>query len=227
MKFAMAFGLVLLVVAAGCRNGTSTDYGTGLNTVDRKYAKSADEVWNAAVDSAKSSGFAIGTQNHDALGGEVVAQRGTGEKVTIKVRSLAKTSTEASVRVEPGDRALANQLHEMMAKKLGMSEATGGPFGGVSLDATYDITMKRSMGVSDRVFQGLKVTETARTMGEKDSEIKGRTDDSTPVRISMTRIEDQKTRVTFYAGSSKSDAHRTLAESMKRDFDREALNKAE
>jgi len=90
---------------------SKNDLGTGVNTVSRKYAKPASDVWDAAVGAAKSYDFTVDSDRHDKMGGELVAHRASGDRVDIKVRSLDAQNSEAAVRVEPGNRNMANQIH--------------------------------------------------------------------------------------------------------------------
>ena len=53
----------------------SNDLGSGANTVDREFAKSAHDVWKASVRTAESLDLRVSSNRHDRFGGEMVACR--------------------------------------------------------------------------------------------------------------------------------------------------------
>jgi hypothetical protein len=122
--------------------------------------------------------------------------------------------------VEPGDRDLANMMHERIAGNLGMGAATTGWWsGGNSLDATYPADLASCMASARRAIgsltQNAKDEEIHATWGRID----GRLKDSTPVRIRMEKLEDKKTRVSFIVGSAKSDDNKAFVQKMKDEFE--------
>lgn len=212
-----AFLAVTLLPLGACRG---SDLGTGANTVDRDYSKPASDVSKAALQSSESADFKVRSDRRDQMGGELVVSRGDGKEVRILVKSLNKTSCRVSVRVEPGDRDLANQMHERIAGDLGMGVATTGWwFGGNSLDATYptDLAwcMTSARRTMDALVQNAKQEEVHATWGRID----GRLKDSTPVRIKVEKLEDRKSRVWFIVGNAKSDDHHAFARKLKDEFE--------
>src|SRR5262249_33469827 len=126
MKY-IAVMLLGLLAAAGCNKEEaakmtpkSRDLGTGLNTVDRSYAKEPAEIISTVQTALRELDLRLESEKHDKLGGEIVAIRATGEKVTVKVKALAATQSSVSVRVDPGDRNLANRVHDKIAEELGI-----------------------------------------------------------------------------------------------------------
>ena len=210
--------LVLALAPLGACQGN--DLGTGANTVDREYAKPAAEVCKAALQSAESAGFKVLSDKHDQLGGELVAFRGDGKEVRVIVKSLDEKNSRVSVRVEPGDRDLANMAHERIAANLGMGAATSGWwFGGNSLDAAYQANLATCLTSARRTISSLTLNSKDEEIHATWCQIDGRMKDSTPVRIKMERIDDQRTRVHFTAGNTKSDDNRVFAQRMKDEFD--------
>lgn len=205
-----------LLVGAGCRE---SDLGTGANTVERDYPKPAAEVWTAAVKGAESQDLRILNDRHDRMGGDVVAERGNGNPVRIQVKSLDEKSTHVSVRVEPGDRDLANLLHERIATGVGLGEAKAGLFGGNSVDGSYLADLESCRSSARRVFAVLRVTSTEEESHATWARIDGRLRDSTPVRIRMEKADDASTHVTFVAGTSKNEDNKAFAQRMKEEFD--------
>ena len=91
----------LLFLAAGCQ---SNDLGSGANTLDRAFSKPASDVWEASVKSAESMELCRSSDDHDAFGGELIANRANGQEVRVWVRSMDEKRSRVSIRVEPGDR---------------------------------------------------------------------------------------------------------------------------
>jgi hypothetical protein len=98
---------------------TTTDWGTGLNAVERTYAKPVVRISEIATATLKSFTLTIQSERRDELGGEIVALRADGHKVQVKMTAGDKDHTVVSIRVAPGNRALAEMIHERMAKTLG------------------------------------------------------------------------------------------------------------
>jgi hypothetical protein len=218
MKNLISMILVLSIVPlSACRE---TDLGTGTNTVDREYSKPAPEACKAALQSAESADFKVLSDKHDQLGGELVVSRGDGKEVRILVKSLDEKSSRVSVRVEPGDRDLANLMHERIAGNLGMGTATAGWwFGGNSLDATYPTDLASCMTSARRTIVSLAQNSKDEVTHATWCQIDGRLKDSTPVRIKMERLEDKKTGVRFIVGNTKSEDNKAFAQKMKDEFE--------
>ena len=196
-----------------------SDLGTGANTIARDYARSAPDAWKAAVRAAENSGLHVCSDNHDKFGGELVASRANGDEVRIEVRSLTEQTSHVSVRVEPGDRALATMIHERMADKMGLGAARSGFFGGSSVEGTYPADMDRCRGAARRSFSALDVNPTAEEVHAGGWRMDGRLKDSTPVRISAQKAGDLTTRMTFTAGNEKNEDLKAFAQKMKDEFE--------
>jgi len=205
-----------IFAAAGC---SSNDLGTGANTVDREFAKPASDVWDASVKSAQSMDLCLSTDDHDQLGGELVASRANGQEVRIWVRSMDEKRSRVSVRVEPGDRAFALMLYEKIAEKLGLGEAKAAFLGGNSAEGTYVMDLAVAMLTARRTLRSIEVTITEDEAHANWARVDGRQKDSTPVRVRIDRIEDQKLKVTFIAGNERSADHKAFAQRMKDEFD--------
>lgn len=116
LAFAAAF-------IAGCdRQETTTiapatrDLGTGLNTVDRIYGRPPADLVSVVQRSLLALDLKMDSEKHDNLGGELVAIRATGQKVTVTIKGLESNRSTVSVRVEPGDRNLANLVHDKITE---------------------------------------------------------------------------------------------------------------
>jgi hypothetical protein len=205
---------LLTLVACG-----ENDLGSGVNTVDREFSKTAPEVWAAAVKSTEKVDLRISSDAHDKLGGELVACRASGTEVRIWVKSIDERNSRVSVRVEPGDRALAIMIQERIAENLGLGEAKAAIFGGNSLEGTYATPLDLCLNSARRVFSTLKVTATDEETHATWCRIDGRLRDSTPVRIRIDKIDGSQTRVIFTAGNEKTEDNKAFVHRMKDEFE--------
>jgi len=218
MKFLIPAILAVAIAPLGACS--ERDLGTGANTVDREYSKPAAEVCKAALESTESADFKVLSDKRDQMGGELVVSRGDGKEVRILVKSLNEKSSRVSVRVEPGDRNLADMMHERIAGNLGMGAAKAGWwFGGNSLDATYDADLVWCTTSARRTIDALARNSKDEEIHATWCQIDGRMKDSTPIRIKMDRVDDKKTQVRFTVGTAKSDDNKAFAQKMKDEFE--------
>ena len=73
--------------------------------------------------SLRSYDLKVESDLHDDLGGEIVARRADGAKVTAKITARDEASSEVSIRVSPGNRNLAEMIHARIAEKVGALDA--------------------------------------------------------------------------------------------------------
>ncbi|HLY75718.1 MAG TPA: DUF3568 family protein [Planctomycetota bacterium] len=197
-----------------------------VNTVERRYGKPLDTVWDAAVAAVKSLDLRIDTDRHDELGGELVARRADGHRISIALSAGDKDVTRAAIRVEPGNRELAGLVHERLADKLGMGEAKAAFLGGNTVEDVYSVDFPHALAAADRSAKALKFIVTGQETRDDAAQLDARTPDSTPVRFRMTLAGTPAgaTRVTFIAGHGKTDMSKTLIAQMKAEFDRQAAS---
>jgi hypothetical protein len=212
----------LPLTACGSRDKTSvgnqSDLGTGLNTVNRQYEKSSTETWDAALSSVKSYDLLIDSDLHDSLGGEIQARRADGDKVIVRVQSLDDRHSDVTVRVDPGNRNMAEMLHEKIAEKLGLKEAKTGWFGGNSGEGIYLQNLDRCVKAAEDAARRLDLTVTNRDIRDGAATVDARETNSNPVRFKLRKVDD-KTKVTFIAGREKSERNRELAHNMQVEFE--------
>lgn len=211
--------LTLPALVLGLAACHERDLGSGINTMDREYAKPAAETWKASVKSVEAAGLTVVSRPNDELGGDLIARRPNGDEVRVKVRSLDARRSQVSVRVEPGDRDLANLIHERIADNVGLGTAKAGLFGGDVLEAEYLAAPEACLKVAKRVFDVLKVETTGEENHVSWSRIDGRLKGGTPVGIRMEKTENMKTQVQFVAGNDKSDDNKAFVHRMKAEFD--------
>ena len=223
MKRLIALAGVAACMAA-CAPSEKSDWGTGLNTVDRKYNKPASETFDAAVAALKSYDIRVTNERHDALGGTVEGERANGDKVTVDVSSTNATLSQASVRVDPGDVNLSTMIHEKMAEKLGMGVAKSTMTGGNTFEGYYDLEPAKAVAAAETTAKKLGWTVVNKDVKDQTTTVDARTEDSTPVRFRVEPSNDPRgrTRVTFIAGTGKTDQGRTLLSKMHDEFDRHA-----
>jgi len=115
-KASLGASLLAAFALASC---SSSDLGTGINTVDREYANSVKETHDAALMTLINQGLEIESNKIDAFGASIVARRGTtDDKVLVDVKGLENARTQVSVRVQPGDKVKATLLQDQIGQKL-------------------------------------------------------------------------------------------------------------
>ncbi len=227
MRNLTALAGILALLAACSSEGKSpsshSDWGTGLNTVERKYNKPATDTYDAAVSAVRSFGLTIDRDRHDEMGGELSSHRADGKNVMVKVDALDKNNSRASVRVEPGDARMASMIHEKMADKLGLGTAKSSMFGGNSNDFPYDADLKDGVAAAERAIESLGYTLIAKEVKEDWAQLDARAEDSTPVRFKIERQNNREfpLKVTFTAGHGKIDESKPLLTKMHDEFDRQ------
>jgi hypothetical protein len=112
-------GFGVLLGALAFMSCSSSDLGTGMNTVDRDYTVSVKEAHDAALTTLKDKDLQIESDKGDALGASIVAKRSTSDdKVLVDVRGLENEKCRVSVRVQPGDKAKATMIQDRIEEKL-------------------------------------------------------------------------------------------------------------
>jgi hypothetical protein len=227
MKNLTALTGILALLAACSHEGKSpsskSDWGTGLNTVERKYNKPASNTFDAAVSALKAYDLTVDRDRHDEMGGDLSGHRGDGKKVMVKVEALDKNNSRASVRVEPGDARLAQMIHEKMADKLGIGTAKSSLFGGNSKDFPYDADFKDGVAAAERAVEALGYTVIGKEVKDDWAQVDARADDSTPVRFKIERTSNHEfpLKVTFTAGHGKTEESQPLITKMHDEYDRQ------
>jgi uncharacterized protein DUF3568 len=128
-NFSVAMLAALAVAFSGCKKSDpetslkKRDFGTGLNTVERTYEATPTHLVEVVAAALRSYDLAVESDRHDDLGGEIVARRADGSKVTAKITARDEACSEVSVRVEPGNKNMAELLHERIAEKVGALNA--------------------------------------------------------------------------------------------------------
>ena len=96
----------------------STDLGTGLNAVEKTFARPAGEMTNLVAGVLESFGLKLESSTHDDLGGEIVARRADGHQVTARIMARDEAASDVSIRVAPGNRPLAEMIQNRIGEKV-------------------------------------------------------------------------------------------------------------
>jgi len=227
MKNLVALAGILALLAACSHEGKSpsshSDWGTGLNTVERKYNKSAADTYDAAVGAVKAYDLTVDRDRHDEMGGELAGHRADGKKVMVKVDALDKNNSRATVRVEPGDAHLAGLIHEKMADKLGLGTAKASLLGGNTATVHHDADLQTGVDAAERTAKALGYTVIGKEVKDDWGRVDARDQDSNPVEFKVERVNDKEGRLktTFIAGHGKTDSSKTIVAKMREEFDRQ------
>jgi hypothetical protein len=113
----MSLAGFLAIALAAC---SSSDMGTGVNTVDRDYSATVKHAHEAAVATLKQQDLEIESDKSDTLGSSIVAKRKANpdNKVLIEVKAIETDKTRVSVRVQPGDKNQAKMIQDQIERKL-------------------------------------------------------------------------------------------------------------
>jgi len=228
MKKHLALAGIVLLAAACSHEGSSPsskgDLGTGLNTIERKYNRPAAETYDAARSAVKSFNLTIDRDRHDELGGELMARRADHQQVTLTVTAIDKNNSRATVRVEPGNSALATLIHEKISDKLGIGTAKAAFFGGNTAEFPYDADLQTGLDAALRTFEALRWSVIGKEVKDDWAQIDARAEDSNPARIKMERVNDPAfpLKVTFTGGHGNTDVSKSMIGLMHDEFDRQA-----
>ena len=223
--FVSLAGAIVLAACGGAPEtpGTTSDRGGPVEPIERQYGKPTDQVWDATLSAMKSMDLKIDVDRHDDLGGEIIARRADGRRVTANLSSIEKTRTKVAIRADRTSPEAAAQLHERIAEKLGMGEAKSALFGGNTLDGTYSTDFAGALGAAERACRKLGFIVTGREAHDTWAHLDARTVDSTPLRFRMDRRDDRSapTGVKFIAGRGTTDDSKSLVSRMKSEFESE------
>lgn len=190
-------------------------------TVERAYMIPMDRVWDRGLACLKEAEFRVEGERRDGLIGEITARRSGGDRVRIVMKNIDEKHTLVLVRVDQGDSGLAGLLHERLAQNLGLGEAMGEWFGGISIEAEYEGTLDKCVAASRRAMRFLDLVLTGGDLRGDEARIEARTDLSNPLGIKIVAPKSGgKTLVTFLAGTEKNDENRALTRKLKDEFER-------
>jgi hypothetical protein len=223
---ALAPALILLASAlSSCSvfKGRDTEQAAAINTVTKTYSKPAEETWRAVLSVTKELDLRVDKDEHDALGGCLIAMRSNKDEVHVDARSVDAQNTIVSVMVEPGDKNLAQIIQDRVSDRLGLNVgAVRASLGaGSQVDGTYDQKLDVCLGAAEKAVAALRLAAPRREVHDTWARLDTAHLDSIPVQIRMDRTKKDQTFVVFTVGTGASDDNRTLAMRLKSEFERQ------
>jgi hypothetical protein len=217
-----AFGLGALLAIIGCGSRPKLEdpppsFGRGPDTIERFCPEPADEIRDVVTETLQRNGFEIEFDDHDRLGGDLIAAQ-PGARVLVRVRQVDANRSSLAVRVDPPDAKVTLAFQEAFARALGRGEARTGLFGGVTERETLRMPLDAAIETAEETFRALRIGVLDRRRGRDEAVLDGRRSDSIPVRIRLRSPDGKKTDATFVAGASKSEDARALARRMRLEF---------
>lgn len=247
MRSGILLSMVVAAAATGCKSGGARDLSEAPNAVEREYARTVDPVWQATTRAMQNLRLNIQSDRHDRLGGTLVAQRATGETVTVNAMSAGERATSVAVQVEGAQRNLAELVHSEIARELGTTAGDTGFFGGNTTEGQYDAAFAQAVLAAERAFEELRMEVTRREIKEGTAELVARKYGGESVLVRLERPQGQPQadgqqppqangqrqaapragqetsgplKATFVAGTSRSGDNDALARSVKQTFER-------
>lgn len=234
-----------LAMLGACKS-LGGDSKADANTLSRKYNRSSTEVWAAVTSALQTLDLRIEEDRHDALGGELSGLRATGDEVTVVVKSIDESSAQVSVRVEDGDRNMADIIHSQIARNLGTSAARTSFYGGNRWESTYESSLARAILAAERASDAMGFTVSNRDLRETSADLLARRAGSPTLLFHFETAEPQakpqapangnargptaekpgsaeKTgplKVAMIVGTLRSEEHEELLQRMKSEFER-------
>jgi len=222
---ALTPALILLAsTLASCGVFNSRDeQADRIHTVTKTYSRPTDETWRVIESITKELDLKVETNEHDALGGTMLAKRSTKDEIHVEARAVDSQNTTVSVNVDPGDKNLAQIIHDRISDKLGLNlgATRASMAAGSQVDGTYDQKLDVCMAAADRALTALKLPAARREVHDTWARLDIQHLDSIPVQIRMDRTKKDQTFVVFTVGTGASDDNRTLASRLKAEFDRQ------
>ncbi len=227
---ALALAALPLLALSSCKGmgGQSGAQALTINTVSRTYTKSMHELWPAVMAALKDLDLRVAEDQHDALGGRMMAQRANKDSVIIEARSVDPRTLHVSVAVDPGDRNMAQIVQDRIAEALAGDARNEGaarsaaPGAAPRVEGSYPQSLEACLAAARRTADGLKLTQLQEDIRDGAARIDARHPQHGPVSFRMTRGAQNQTQVAFEAapGGAAADDGRSFADRLKSEFER-------
>src|SRR5579862_4601413 len=219
---------VFLTLFAACaasprKHSRSSDPGETLRVVDRDYGRPAAEVCQAAQAVLEALEFRIDDDRQGQRGGTLIARRGTGDRITVEVTAIDEYRSRVVVRVDPGTGTFASAIHGKLAERLGLATARTAYFGGNSAEGKYRCNLSRGATAAEQVIHTLQLELLSIDVREDAAMVDARDGEFIPIRIKLTRIDNETSKAVFTVGTKATSAARTTARRLKAEFERALL----
>lgn len=190
-------------------------------SVERRVNKSPDEISRATAAALQELGMTITQDQHDALGGRTLAQRGNPDKdeVIVWYKSLDRTNTALAVKVGKGDQETAELIQYRIAQHLGTALAKTIPRVGAVAQGEYDPPVAQATAAMERALTELGIKITHREIHDTWAWISSSQTDAIPVDVRLERTQRDKTRVHISAGTNRNQDNQQLADRVKTEFE--------
>jgi hypothetical protein len=164
----------------------------------------------------------VENDQHDALGGQMTAQRANKDSVVIEARSVDPATLQVSVAVDPGDRSMAQIVQDKIADRLGARTGVTrtGFDTGSRVEGTYDQKLDACVAAARKAAEVLKLTNPQEEIHDTWAKVESRQTDAIPMTVRMERTPKDQTHVVFTAGTGPADDNRVLAARLKAEFER-------
>lgn len=221
MKPTLILASAAVALLAACKSAPfkSSAAQETSGTASKTYAMDVERVWQALQGVMRDLDLTVENSQHDALGGEMTAQRATGDEVHVRVRSTAPQSTSVDVMVEPGEPAMAAMIQDRVAAKLGADRPATGVSVGSMIEGTYPNSLDECVAAADRALKALNLPSDNQERHDIWAAMRSRHMDTIPVGIKLVRTPKDETQAQFSVGTSSSDDNRVLAERLKKEFE--------
>lgn len=213
--------LALSIVSCKSRGFQSEEATAASQTSSRTYQAEVERAWQAVQSVMRDLDLDVDSAEHDALGGELVARRATGEAVYARVRSVAPSQTSVDFRLDEGDPAIVKMIQDRVADKLGQQRPGGAAAvsSGSMTDGTYPNPLEECATAAERALRAFNLPLDAREKHDIWTVIRSRHLDTIPVSIRLERTPQDTTKAMFSVGTAESDDNRLLAERLKKEFE--------
>jgi hypothetical protein len=214
-----AAGAALALTMVSCKSrGFQSEGRLQEDTSSRTYTVDVERAWQAVQSVMRDLDLAVDTAEHDALGGELLATRATGEPVNARVRSVAPNSTAVEFQTERPE--VAKMIQDRVAEKLGQARGSAAAVSSGSMaEGTYPNSLDECAAAAERALRTFNLPVDAREKHDIWSVVRSRHLDTIPVSVRMERTHQDTTKVQFSVGTASSDDNRLLVERLKKEFE--------
>jgi len=220
----LAVSLLAFCLAAceGGRRKPSSPEGDALpQRVERDYAKSAADVWHAALGAMEALELDVDDDRHDKLGGRLVGRRTSGDRLTVDVVGLGERRTRVVAQVDSGNGSFATMVHDRITERLGLSKAKASHFGGNSAAGRYSCTLSQAASAAQQVVRRLGLELLSIDVREQAATVDARDDASIPIRFLFSRVDQETIKAQFTVGTTPGAAAKSTAKRLKSEFERD------
>lgn len=209
-----------LLLTGGCGAGAAEEYPLeveiSLATCDRQYDRPLGEIKSAILTALQWSGFGLSSERCDELGGEWVARRPDGPRITVIATSVELSRTSITIRIDPGNGDLARFLGERLTEELGKIPIAQPGSERSRVAKTFAIDVRGGLQAGERTCQILDLIVVQESRTGEDAQLDALTEAGSTVQMLFTSLRPPSgaVRVTFTGGAGEDDDNPSLASQM-------------